>query len=242
MSTKIKGIDVSEWQEGIHWTNAKADGVVFGMLRAGYGSALNYKDEHGNYKQFDTRFERNYQWAKEAGVNVGAYWYSYAETPEQADDEADAFIHALKGKQFEYPVAMDVEETCVTTAAVKRFCQRMEDAGYYVMIYANLDFLNNRLDMSQLTDFDVWCADWSSSCGYSRAGIWQYTSDGTVNGINGRVDMNWAFLDYADVIKSAGLNGYTASGSGSVSDEKKKIMEKLAHAKKDIAEIESMLK
>lgn len=236
MSTKIKGIDVSEWQDGIHWKNAKVDGVVFGMLRAGYGSALKYPE------QFDARFERNYQWAKEAGVNVGAYWYSYAATADQADDEADAFIHALKGKQFEYPVAMDVEETCVTTAAVKRFCHRMEDAGYYVMIYANLDFLNNRLDMSQLTDFDVWCADWSSSCGYSRAGIWQYTSDGSVNGINGRVDMNYAFLDYASVIKDAGLNGYSKPSDTSTEAEVQKILDKLAHAKQDIADIEAMVK
>lgn len=236
MSTKIKGIDVSEWQEGIHWKNAKKDGVQFGMLRAGYGSACLYPE------QYDETFEQNYKWAKEAGVNVGAYWYSYASTAEQAKTEAESFIKALKGKQFEYPVAMDVEESCITTAAVKAFCQAMEAAGYYVMIYANLDYLNNRLDMSQLTQYDVWCADWSDSCGYSRAGIWQYTSDGSVNGIKGRVDMNYSFLDYASVIKEAGLNGYTASGSGSVSDEKKKIMEKLAHAKKDIAEIESMLK
>lgn len=192
--------------------------------------------------QYDKTFEQNYKWAKEAGVNVGAYWYSYASTAEQAKTEAESFIKALKGKQFEYPVAMDVEETCITTAAVKAFCQAMEDAGYYVMIYANLDYLNNRLDMSQLTQYDVWCADWSDSCGYSRAGIWQYTSDGSVNGINGRVDMNYAFLDYASVIKDAGLNGYSKSSDTSTEAEVQKILDKLAHAKQDIADIEAMVK
>lgn len=237
MVMKIKGIDVSEWQEGIHWKNAKKDGVVFGMLRAGYGSAIMYPN------QYDKTFEQNYKWAKEAGVNVGAYWYSYASTAEQAKTEAESFIKALKGKQFEYPVAMDVEETCITTEAVKAFCSELEGHGYYVMIYANLDYLNNRLDMSQLTQYDVWCADWSDSCGYSRAGIWQYTADGSVNGIKGRVDMNYSFLDYASVIKDAGLNGYKATSDDTVPCvEAKKILEKLAHAKRDIADIEAMVK
>ena len=237
MVMKIKGIDVSEWQEGIHWKNAKKDGVVFGMLRAGYGSAIMFPN------QYDKTFEQNYKWAKEAGVNVGAYWYSYASTAEQAKAEAESFIKALKGKQFEYPVAMDVEESCITTEAVKAFCSEMEGRGYYVMIYANLDYLNNRLDMSQLTQYDVWCADWSDSCGYSRAGIWQYTSDGSVNGIKGRVDMNYSFLDYAEVIKDAGLNGYKATSDDTVPCvEAKKILEKLAHAKQDIADIEAMVK
>lgn len=234
---KIKGIDVSEWQEGIHWKNAKKDGVVFGMLRAGYGSAIMWPN------QYDKTFEQNYKWAKEAGVNVGAYWYSYASTTEQAREEASAFLATLKGKQFEYPVAMDVEETCITTEAVKAFCSEMEGHGYYVMIYANLDYLNNRLDMSQLTQYDVWCADWSDSCGYSRAGIWQYTAAGSVNGIKGRVDMNYSFLDYASVIKDAGLNGYKAASDDTVPCvEAKKILEKLAHAKQDIADIEAMVK
>lgn len=234
---KIKGIDVSEWKEGIHWKNAKKDGVVFGMLRAGYGSAIMWPN------QYDKTFEQNYKWAKEAGVNVGAYWYSYASTTEQAREEASAFLATLKGKQFEYPVAMDVEETCITTEAVKAFCSEMEGHGYYVMIYANLDYLNNRLDMSQLTQYDVWCADWSGSCGYSRAGIWQYTAAGSVNGIKGRVDMNYSFLDYASVIKDAGLNGYKAASDDTVPCvEAKKILEKLAHAKQDIADIEAMVK
>lgn len=234
---KIKGIDVSEWQEGIHWKNAKKDGVVFGMLRAGYGSAIMWPN------QYDKTFEQNYKWAKEAGVNVGAYWYSYASTTEQAREEASAFLATLKGKQFEYPVAMDVEETCIKTEAVKAFCSEMEGHGYYVMIYANLDYLNNRLDMSQLTQYDVWCADWSDSCGYSRAGIWQYTAAGSVNGIKGRVDMNYSFLDYASVIKDAGLNGYKAASDDTVPCvEAKKILEKLAHAKQDIADIEAMVK
>ncbi|MFR5146293.1 MAG: glycoside hydrolase family 25 protein [Christensenellaceae bacterium] len=237
MVMKIKGIDVSEWQEGIHWKNAKKDGVVFGMLRAGYGSAIMWPN------QYDKTFEQNYKWAKEAGVNVGAYWYSYASTTEQAREEASAFLATLKGKQFEYPVAMDVEETCITTEAVKAFCSEMEGHGYYVMIYANLDYLNNRLDMSQLTQYDVWCADWSDSCGYSRAGIWQYTAAGSVNGIKGRVDMNYSFLDYASVIKDAGLNGYKAASDDTVPCvEAKKILEKLAHAKQDIADIEAMVK
>lgn len=240
---KMHGMDVSEFQGAIHFKNAKKAGMDFAIARAGYGSAIKYPE------QYDAKFKDYYTNAKNAGMPIGAYWYTYAKDVDAAKVEADSFLAALKGKTFEMPVFIDVEDASLPTnkatltEIVRTFCQRVEDAGYYIGIYASLSWLENRLDMSKLKDFDVWVAQWNSTCDYSgNYGMWQYTSDGSVNGINGRVDMNYAFLDYASVIKDAGLNGYSKSSDTSTEAEVQKILDKLAHAKQDIADIEAMVK
>ena len=125
-----KGIDVSQWQGDINWGAVKAD---FAILRAGYGRLKS---------QIDTKFEQNYRNAKAVGMPLGAYWYSYAMSPDEARVEARVFIDIIKGKQFEYPVYFDVEEQSVfrlgTTAVsniISAFCDEMEKAGYFVGLY-----------------------------------------------------------------------------------------------------------
>ena len=97
----MKGIDVSVHNGNIDWGKVKADGIDFAILRAGFGKLEKQKDE---------KFEQNYAGAKAAGIPVGAYWYSYAMTPEEAEQEADVFLSVIKGKQFEMPVYFDLEE------------------------------------------------------------------------------------------------------------------------------------
>ena len=202
-----KGIDVSKWQGTIDWGKVKAAGVQFAMLRGGYGK---------NSDQIDAYFEINYKAAKKAGVPVGVYHYSYAQSVEDAKKEAQFCISYLKGKTLEYPIAFDIEDKTQAiltnerrTEIVKAFCEAMEKAGFYVVIYSSKDWLVNKLNMSKLRAYDVWVAQWANECTYSgNYGMWQYSDKGKVNGINGYVDLDRAYKNYPSIIKAAGLNGY----------------------------------
>lgn len=206
-----KGIDVSTWQGDIDWNKVKADGIEFAMLRSSFG-------KENVEKQTDNKFHKNYKNAKAAGVPVGAYHYSYATTVEDAKKEADFFLSIIKGYQFEYPVAFDIEDASQMnlgktriTDIIMAFCERVQAAGYYVSVYTNLDWINNRIDMNRVKVFDIWLAQWNDKPTYSgNFGMWQYTSSGSVNGISGNVDMNIAYYDYPSIIKAAGLNGFSA--------------------------------
>ena len=246
MSTiKLKGMDVSEFQGAIHFKNAKKAGMEFAIARAGYGSAIKYPS------QYDAKFDDYYKNAKNAGVPFGAYWYTYAKDIAAAKVEADSFLAALKGKTFEMPVFIDVEDASLPTnkatltEIVRTFCQRVEDAGYYIGIYASLSWLENRLDMSKLKDFDVWVAQWNSRCDYKgNYGMWQYTSSGSVNGVpSERFDLDYAYIDYPAVIKRAGLNGFSKD-DGTTGDrvDVKKILEMIEHARADLDAAEKLLK
>lgn len=240
----MHGMDISEFQGAIHFKNAKKAGMEFAIARAGYGKASFFP------WQYDPKFGDYYRNAKNAGMPIGAYWYTYATDTTAAYQEAESFLAALKGKTFEMPVFIDVEDASLPTnkatltEIVRTFCQRVEDAGYYIGIYASLSWLENRLDMSKLKDFDVWVAQGNDTCDYKgNYGMWQYTSSGSVNGVpSDRVDLDYAYIDYPSVIKDAGLNGYSKSSDTSTEAEVQKILDKLAHAKQDIADIEAMVK
>ena len=210
-----KGIDVSKHQGKIDWQKVKSAGVqFFAMLRAGYGRYDNQKDE---------QFEANYAGAKAAGIPVGAYHYSYAKTVEQAKQEAETFLAWIKGKTFEYPVGFDIEENDqaelgkqAVSDIIRAFCEAVEAAGYYVVVYANKSWFNNYIDDDCKAKYDTWLAEWrdDGKPTYSgNVGIWQYTSDGSVSGINGRVDMNYAYKDYPAIMKANGLNGLKKTSS-----------------------------
>lgn len=205
-----KGIDVSYWQGTIDWEKVKAAGIEFAMIRAGYGN-----------NNIDKQFVRNISECNRLGIPCGVYWFSYALNVEQARREAQHCLAAIKPYRVEYPVCFDFEydsiryakEKGVTigkalaTAFVEAFCSEIEKAGYYAMNYANKDYLRNMFDMAKLSKYDLWYAFWSSSCDRKDIGIWQYTDKGKVPGINGNVDMNYAFKDYPAIIRKAGLNG-----------------------------------
>lgn len=213
----IKGIDVSAHNGIIDWQKVKASGIKFAMLRAGYGSE--------NPKQIDKQFERNYSECKRLGISVGAYHYSYAFSEAQAKEELDFFLKLLSGKQFEYPVCYDVEDakykdpqlritqdklskSTLTDIAIA-FCDGLEKAGYYAALYANPSWLYNHLERERLTRFDLWLAEWRTEKKYPYdCGIWQYTENGKIGGINGNVDLNYAYRDYPTIIKQKGLNGF----------------------------------
>ena len=240
MCAKIfsKGVDLSEHQGTVDFNKLKASGIDFVILRAGYGSANLYPE------QYDARFEEYYKKAKAAGLGVGAYWYSYAESLNMARDEAESFITALKGKQFDYPVYIDLEEDEISKRLGKakysdvaaKILSTVESNGYWVGIYASLYYLSNMLDMSKLSRYSVWCAQWNDVCQYENAGIWQYTNSHTVNGIAGKVDADYAYYDYPSQIKAKGLNGYKKK-----SNNKDLIRTKLEQIEVLANEIESLI-
>lgn len=205
-----RGIDVSAWQRTINWDSVKASGISFAILKAGGSDDGVYTDGY---------FERNYAECKRVGIPVGAYWFVGRGCVSAADGEADAvqFEKRLAGKQFELPVYMDVEITPVServgaTNAAIAFCRYLENKGYYAGIYGSTySTFESRLVDIRLSGFAHWVAQYASRCTYvGLYGIWQYASDGYVAGINGKVDMNYLYVDYPSVIKKLGRNGFKA--------------------------------
>lgn len=203
----MRGIDVSVHNGNIDWQKVKNAGIQFAILRAGYGRELSQKD---------SRFEENYKGAKAAGIPVGAYWYSYATTVDEARLEAEVCVQILKNKQFEFPVFFDQEEkkTLDTgkancSAMVRAFCDVLEKAGYWVGLYTSRSVLSTHIEDDIKTRYALWVAEWGSKLNYSGSvGLWQYSSEGKVNGISGNVDLDIAYVDFPAIIRNKGLNGF----------------------------------
>ena len=205
----LYGIDVSYCQQKIDWEKVKASGKVsFALIRAGFGKVLK--------NQVDDYFEENYAGCQKNGILCGAFWYSYATSAAEAQQEANVCLQVLHGKQFAYPIYFDLEEKKqfalgkqVCSEMVEAFCSTLEQAGYYAGLYCSTFYLENYVTESVRNRYTVWCADYSSECGYSGDyGIWQ-KGCGTISGINGDVDLDECYIDYPTIIKNAGLNGFT---------------------------------
>lgn len=199
-----KGIDVSQWQGKIDWQMVKTDFVI---IRAGYGRLSSQKD---------TEFENNYAGAKARGIPCGAYWFSYATTPDDARAEADACLSVIQGKQFEYPIYFDVEDRRIldlgknaVSNIIRAFMDKLEKAGYFAGLYMSAIDLTAYADEDVRRRYAIWVADYNTEKpDYSGAyGLWQKSSTGKIDGINGNVDLDEAFENYPDIIKKAGLNG-----------------------------------
>ncbi|MCM1269806.1 MAG: D-Ala-D-Ala carboxypeptidase family metallohydrolase [Ruminococcus flavefaciens] len=203
----MKGIDVSTHNVNIDWNKVKADGIEFAILRAGYGREISQKD---------ARFEENYKNAKAAGIPVGAYWYSYAMSEDEARLEADVFLSVIKGKQFEFPVYFDVEEKKQfelgkekVSAIMRAFLEKVESAGYFVGLYGSASSLTTHTDDDIKNRYTIWLAHWVEKTNYSGAySLWQYSDKGSVNGISGNVDLDICTTDFPAIIKEKGLNGF----------------------------------
>ena len=201
-----KGIDISKWQ-GIIPVNTfkkfKEQGIFFVIIRA----YCNGKDKC---------FEGNYKNAKQAGLNVGAYCYIYGKNTKAVTAEAKAFLEAVKGKIFEYPLYLDIEDKTLEnlgkrllTDMCKAFCDTVQNAGYYCGIYANPAWFDGRLYKDELAEYDKWLAHWVKVPKYGNefGGLWQYGT-GRLAGYSGDLDMNISYRDYSAIIKNAGLNGF----------------------------------
>lgn len=212
-------IDISKHNGSIDFAKVKADGISGVIIRAGYGRLAVQKDP---------MFESYYSGAKAAGLYVGAYWYSYAMSAEEAKTEAAVFAEAIKGKQFELPLYFDIEEKKqvalgrdVCTAMAAAFCKAVEAAGYFAGIYSFDSFFGSNLTSDIQTRYSCWAARVENVkpvyC--KKYDMHQYTWKGSVNGISGDVDISYCYKDFPMIIKNAGLNGYGKEVTYSVKAE-----------------------
>ena len=204
----FEGVDVSVYQGNIDWNKAKADGIEFAIMRAGYGKYVSQKDKY---------FDQNMQNAKAAGLPCGVYWFSYALTPEDAIKEADACYEVIKNYKLEYPVSFDMETESqmklpkeTVAQIIEAFCGRMESYGYYTTLYTYASFLNYKVEDRIFDKYDIWVAHYNTNKpAFNRNyGLWQYSCTGSVWGITGNVDRDYVYLDYERIIKNAHLNGF----------------------------------
>ena len=212
-STKIRGIDVSQFQKDINWENVMNSGIKFAILRAGFGK-----------NNIDPYFIKNIEACNRFGIPVGVYWFSYALNADMAKKEAQYCLEAIKNYKVELPVCFDFEYDSVNyanknginmtrdlaTSILTAFCNEIEAAGYFAMVYTGIDFSNNHFDASVLQRYALWLANYPNNVNLDNpprtCGIWQYSSKGAVNGITGNVDMNVMYNDYQSIIRDNGLN------------------------------------
>ena len=188
---KVNCIDVSYCQKNIDFNAVKADGIKAVIIRAGYGRETYQKD---------SQFESHYKNAKAAGLKVGAYWYSHAESISDARTEAQACLSILNGRKFDMPVYYDMEDGSQTgygkaklTSMAEAFCEEIKKGGYRAGIYANYNWFKNYLDLNYLkSKYYIWLAQYASAPDLD-CGIWQKSSTGRINGISGDVDVNVIF-------------------------------------------------
>ena len=205
----IKGLDVSKFQGEVDWERVKAAGYKFAMLRAGYG-----------FNTVDEQFRRNASECNRIGLPIGAYWFCYATSPSSAVQEADGCVNTISDYRLEYPVCYDIEQATIDYAAgqgvtitpalarqlVQSFCDRIEAKGYYAMFYSNKNFLEQYLGNDLSKRYSLWYARYTDTFDGTDCSMWQYTSQGSVPGISGNVDLDLSYVDFPSVIRSAGLN------------------------------------
>ena len=198
-----KGIDVSKYQKEINWQQVAQEGVEFAMIRIGYrgyGTGVIVLDEQA---------VKNIEGAKAAGIDVGVYFFSQAVTEQEAVEEARFVIDNIRKYDIKYPIVFDTEEIINDEARTKdlsvdeltditiAFCEEVEKQGYTPAVYANLKWFTLYLDISRLDKYHKWYAYYDNSLYFPyKISMWQYSESGSVNGIEGSVDMNISFEDW----------------------------------------------
>lgn len=197
-----KGIDISYCQPKVDWQKVTAD---FCIIQIGGGAVR---------RQKDTMYESHYAGAKSRGIPVGGYWFTWARTVAEAEEEADICISLLKGKQFEYPIFLDLEQEAIyktgksnVSAIIRAFLSKVEKAGYWVGLYCNPDVLVHYCEADIPKRYSIWLAQWDVSAPTYPCGIWQPNTAQTA-GFPEPVDQDICYIDYECQIKAKGLNGY----------------------------------
>lgn len=195
----VTGIDVSYYQGQIDWAQVKASGIEFAFVRVGYRSS-----EDGSLN-VDEMAQRNLTQARQAGLRVGAYFFSQALTPEEAVQEADFAVELVRGHELDLPIAYDwefVDDQARTQSMTKEalmdcvdaFCSAVEAQGYESLVYFNRDISQRMLELDRL-DRSVWFAMYDTFPDLpQKPQYWQYTDQGRVPGIKGNVDLNLGFV------------------------------------------------
>ena len=208
---QYNGIDVSAYNGTINWGNVKRSGIDFAMIRVGYRGY----GKAGNFRE-DANFRTNIKAANQLDLPVGIYFVTQAITEAEAIEEANWVLNKIKGYNVKYPIAIDIEEPGLEspsdiprtqnldkntrTYLASVFCKTIQNAGYTPIIYTNLNWAYNYLNMTDLSQYDTWIArhrEINLGPGYKwDYSMWQYSSTGTVNGILGNVDLNICYKKY----------------------------------------------
>lgn len=199
------GIDVSYYQEEIDWQKVKAAGIEFAIIRVGFRGYVS------GTLVLDSQYANNIKGATEAGIDVGLYFFTQAVTVEEAVEEANFVLDNIGDYDIKYPIVIDTEAIDDTSARSQNanlspdeltdiciaFCDTIDAAGYHSSIYASKNWFLTQLNLERLENYDKWLAHYTDVTSYPfEFDIWQYTDKGTVDGINGNVDMNLCFRNY----------------------------------------------
>lgn len=199
------GVDLSKYQEYVDFSKLKKAGIDFCMLRVGargYGTGQLVLDSY---------FQENIKRATDAGLDIGVYFFSQAVTIEEAQEEAKMVLEYIQDYEVNYPVVFDMEYVQNDTARVEQlskeektlitqaFLEAVELEGYTPMIYGKKEWLLTKIDLGRLVGYDIWLADYSDIPDYPyQFSMWQYTNQGKVDGVSGKVDLNISFIDYTE--------------------------------------------
>lgn len=199
------GVYISSENGNIDWEKAADSAVDYAIVCAGSG------------ENKDINFEKNMSGTINAGIDKGIYWYSKAQSAEDAYEEAKACYEVIKDYKLEYPIYYDMEDESLlnlsleeNTAIAEAFCSYFESRGYYVAISSYANFLNYKLDASVYEKYDVCVAhfDVHEPAFYYNFAMWMYTNSAMINGISGSVKSTYCYLDFPTIMEEAHLNGY----------------------------------
>lgn len=198
------GIDLSEYQGEVDFEKIKEQGIDFVMLRIGG----RYYSEQGDMYS-DSKFFDYYEAAKDAGLDVGAYFFSQAKDAQEAQQEAEYTLELLSGTPLDYPIAFDWEiiegDSARTdnvtgaelTDAALAFCTTVQEQGYKAIIYSNTNLMYYKYDLERLKNTEFWIADYEYHPSmYYNFTMWQYDIEGQLDGIQGNVDLNICMKNY----------------------------------------------
>ena len=210
-TVSIKGIDVSTYQGDIDWEKVAASGVKLVFIRLGYRgyeSGLLVKDD---------RFEDNIRGALQNGIAVGVYFVTQAISVEEAVEEAQFVMENIRPYNVTWPIVLDIEDAASATARTAElsqqartdhaiaFCETVKESGYTPMLYCNIRWFIEKLDITRITDYDKWFAQYFRKPFFPYAfQVWQYSSTGRIDGIEGNVDYNISFVDYGNLPAETG--------------------------------------
>ncbi len=214
-----KGVDISSLNENVDMSLIKKAGYDFVMIRCGFGDNIESQD--------DSQFEANVKKAEKLKMPWGVYLYSYATSRAEAKSEAEHVKRLLKGKRPTLPVAFDMEDAdgyklkhgamkkSLITDICETFLSRIKKVGYYPMLYTSLSWIGNYISTDVTDKYDLWVAQWSSSCDYKgkNLGMWQYGGEvnylesNSIGGV-GTIDKDKCIKNYPEIIKKGGYNNW----------------------------------
>ena len=210
-TVSIKGIDVSTYQGEIEWDKVAASGVKFVFIRLGYRgyeSGLLVKDD---------RFEENIRGALNNGIAVGVYFVTQAVNVEEAVEEAQFVMDNIRPYNVTWPIVLDIEDAASATARTAdltqqqrtdhaiAFCETIKESGYTPMLYCNIRWFIEKLDITRIADYEKWFAQYFRKPFFPYTfQVWQYSSSGSIDGIKGNVDYNISFVDYGNLPEETG--------------------------------------